>query len=558
MSNQLDSTLALSQFHGGLKLEGHKQLSTRTPIASLPAQPRYIIPLLQHIGKAGEIVVRVGERVLKGQMLAQPRHLMSAPIHSPVSGTVHDIGDYPVPHPSGLNASCIVIDNDFKDEWVTRTAIGDEAYQMTPSVLRRMIRDAGIVGLGGAGFPTSVKQTEIDIKTLIINGVECEPYITCDDMLMRERAREIVSGSEIIGHIIKAREIIIAIEDNKPEAIAAMQAAIAADITSYFRVQVVPTIYPSGGEKQLIKVVLDKEVPINGLPNDIGVLCQNVGTAYAIYRKIYHDEPLISRVVTITGHGVQQPQNLEVAIGTPIQACIDFCGGYQEQYGPIIMGGPMMGFALQSAELPIIKVTNCLLASSNADPTVLPKTASHLPCIRCGRCVDVCPANLLPQQLYWYAGARNFEHLVEYHLFDCIECGCCAYVCPSQIPLVQYYRSAKSEIWEQERQRKQADIARQRHEAHQARLEKQKLEREEKLRLKREALKARPAAAPPAADNTIAAAKAAAIAAAMARVEAKKKQQGLTPRNTDNLSAEQQALIAAVEKRRQQSNRQDD
>jgi electron transport complex protein RnfC len=552
MSNQIKNTVEVSHFHGGLKLEGHKQLSTRSAIATLPAQARYTIPLLQHIGKSGEVMVQVGEHVLKGQMLAQPKHMMSAPIHAPVSGTVIDIGDYPVPHPSGLSAACIVIENDFKDEWVARTPVGDEAYHMTPSSLRRIIRDAGIVGLGGAGFPTAVKQTEIDINTLIINGVECEPYITCDDMLMRERAREIVAGAEIIGHIIKAREVIIAIEDNKPEAIAAMQDAIADDITGYFRVQVVPTIYPSGGEKQLIKVLLNKEVPTNGLPNDIGVLCQNVGTAYAIYRAIYLGEPLLSRVVTLTGHGIQHPQNLDVAIGSSVAACIDFCGGYKDQHGEIIIGGPMMGFALQNTQLPITKLTNCLLTSGETDTTLLPKTSSHLPCIRCGRCVDVCPANLLPQQLYWYAGARNFERIVEYHLFDCIECGCCAYVCPSQIPLVQYYRFAKSEIWEQERQRKQADIARQRHEAHLARLEKQKREREEKLRKKRDALKARPATSTAADDS-----KANAIAAALARVEAKKKQQGLIPKNTDNLSAEQQRLIEAVEQRRQQSSGQD-
>ena len=552
MSRPIDTPFQLSQFHGGLKLDSHKQLSTQTPIAILPAQARYIIPLLQHIGQAGEVIVEVGERVLKGQILAQPQHLLSAPVHSPVSGIVHDIGDYPVPHPSELKATCIVIDNDYQDEWIKREPVADKAYEMTPMALRRIIRDAGIVGLGGAGFPTAIKQTEIDIKTLIINGIECEPYITCDDMLMRERARDIVAGAELIGHIIKAREIIIAIEDNKPEAIAAMRSAIADDITGYFRVQVVPTIYPSGGEKQLIKVVLDKEVPINGLPNDIDVLCQNVGTAYAIYRAIYFAEPLISRVVTITGHGVQQPQNLEVAIGASMQACVDFCGGYKEQHTQIIMGGPMMGFALPSTLLPIIKVSNCLLVNSSTQDAVAPKTTSHLPCIRCARCVDVCPANLLPQQLYWYASARDFERVVDYHLFDCIECGCCAYVCPSQIPLVQYYRYAKSEIWEQERQRKQANIARQRHEAHQARLEKQKREREEKMRLKREALKVRPAKVTTTDDS-----KAAVIAAALARVEAKKKQQNLTPKNTDNLSTEQQQLIEAVEKRRLQSHKQD-
>jgi len=547
MSMPAEPTGALSQFHGGLKLEGHKHLSTRTPIALMPPQDRYIIPLMQHIGQAGDVLVHTGERVLKGQMLAQPHQLVSAAIHSPVSGMVRDIGNYPVPHPSGISAQCIVIDNDYKDEWVEHSAVGEECFHMTSTALRRIIRDAGIVGLGGAGFPTAVKQTEIDIHTLIINGVECEPYISCDDMLMRERAREIVAGSEVIGHIIKAREIIIAIEDNKPEAIAAMQAAIEEDTTGYFRLQAVPTIYPSGGEKQIIKVVLDKEVPINGLPNDIGVLCQNVGTAYAICRAIYHGEPLLSRIVTITGHGVQHPQNLEVAIGTPMQACIDYCGGYNEQHSRMIMGGPMMGFAVQSDQMPIIKLTNCLLVTSDEDTPALPASTAHLPCIRCARCVDVCPANLLPQQLYWYAAAQNFERVVDYHLFDCIECGCCAYVCPSRIPLVQYFRFAKSEIWEQERQRKKADIARERHEAHQARLAKQKQEREEKLRKKREALKARPAS------STAVDAKKAAIAAALARVEAKKKQQDVAPKNMDNLSEEQQQLIEAVEKRRAQA-----
>ncbi len=551
MSAQTEPPTTLAQFHGGLKLKDHKQLSTQTAIAKLPAQQRYTIPVLQHIGKAGEVLVQVGERVRKGQMLAQSKHLLSAPIHAPVSGTISDIGNYPVPHPSGLPAQCIIIDNDFENDWVERNPVGDAAFHIPPSTLRRMIRDAGIVGLGGAGFPTAIKQTEIDIKTLIINGVECEPYITCDDMLMRERAREIIAGSEVIGHIIKAREIIITIEDNKPEAIAAMQAAIADDTTGYFRVQAVPTIYPSGGEKQIIKVVLDKEVPSNSLPNDIGVLCQNVGTAYAIYRTMYHDEPLISRVVTITGHGVRQPQNLEVAVGTAMQACLEFCGTYPQANTDIVMGGPMMGFNLHSSKLPVVKVTNCLLTNTSASNLAQPQSASHLPCIRCGRCVDVCPANLLPQQLYWYSGARDFERVVDYHLFDCIECGCCAYVCPSQIPLVQYYRHAKSEIWERERERKEADIARQRHEAHQARLEKQKRDREEKLRQKREALKARPAdtAANDIGKN--------AIAAALARVEAKKKQLDLAPKNTDNLSAEQQQLIDAVEKRRKQSHQQE-
>jgi electron transport complex protein RnfC len=548
MNAAVDNAGELSQFHGGLKLAGHKRLSTLTPIARMPAQARYIIPVLQHIGVAGEVLVSVGERVRKGQMLARPRHLVSAAIHAPVSGVVNAIGNYPVPHPSGIEDLCIVLNNDGKDECIEQRAVGANCFNLSPHELRNIIRDAGIVGLGGAAFPSAVKQTEIDIQTLIINGVECEPYITCDDMLMREHAREIIAGAEVIGHIIKAREIIIAIEDNKPEAIAAMQAAVAEDNTGYFRVQAVPTIYPSGGEKQLIKVVLDKEVPSNGLPNDISVLCQNVGTAYAIYRAIYHGEPLISRLLTVTGHGVQCPQNVWVDIGTPMQACIEFCGGYTNAADGMIMGGPMMGFTLRNDELPVIKASNCLLVTTRED-ALLPASHTHLPCIRCGHCVDVCPANLLPQQLYWFASAGQHEHAVKHHLFDCIECGCCAYVCPSRIPLVQYYRHAKSDIWAQERERKQADIARERHAARLARLEAQKLAREDKLRQKREALNARTPAK--SADLTHGAdARQAAIAAALARVEAKKQQQGVTAKNMHNLTPEQQQLIAAVEKRR--------
>ena len=537
-------------FDGGLHLPEHKSMSTGRPIASLPAPDRLVIPVLQHIGKAGEVLVSVGERVLKGQMLARPKHVISAAIHSPVSGVITDIGDYPVPHPSGLPAQCIVIENDHRDEWVERNPVGDDFHHMNSHSLRNIVRDAGIVGLGGAAFPSAVKQTEMDIATLIINGVECEPYITCDDMLMRERAMEVLTGADIIGHIIKARECIIAIEDNKPEAIAAMQAAVDEDGTGYFRVQAVPTKYPSGGEKQLIKVITGKEVPINGLPADIDILVHNVGTAYAIYNAIFKDEPLISRIVTVTGHGVKQPQNMEVLIGAPINECTAAAGGYNDDVNQLIIGGPMMGFTVPSDELPVIKATNCLLVTAKGE-THPADQVQHSPCIRCALCVDVCPARLLPQQLYWYASSQNDERLLEHDLFDCIECGCCSYVCPSNIPLVQYYRFAKSEIWAREEERKKADRARQRHERREARLLKQQQEREERMRKKREALKKKQASNDGKTDP-----KQDAIAAALARVQAKKQQRKLEPKNTDNLTEEQAALIAAVDKRRQQHNQQ--
>jgi len=504
-------------FDGGLKLVAHKHLSTGTSISTMEQCSEYIIPLQQHIGAISQTLVKPGNRILKGQMLAKPGDLVSAAVHSPVSGVVTDIREHDVPHISGLPDQCVFIKNDFKDEWVERTPLGDDYNQSTSSNLRKLVRDAGIVGLGGAGFPASVKQTEINIHTLILNGVECEPYITCDDMLIRERAEKILSGADIIGHIIKARQCVVAIEDNKPDAIKAMQQAIDKDGTGFFQIRVVPTIYPSGGEKQLIKIITGKEVPKDRYPAELNVLCHNVATAYAIHKAVYDAEPLISRIATVTGHGVTKPQNIEVLIGTPIASCIEHCGGYTEDRDELIMGGPMMGFALSTDELPVIKATNCLLVTTVAE-TNAAHIDKHLPCIRCGKCVEVCPARLLPQQLYWYASSKNIDRLVEHNLFDCIECGCCAYVCPSDIPLVQYYRYAKTSIWQQERERKFSDIARQRHEAHQQRIDRQKHEREEKLRKKRELLKSR---SKDGSDNDKDSKKAA-IAEALARAQAKK------------------------------------
>jgi electron transport complex protein RnfC len=534
-------------FHGGLKLPGHKDMSVQRPLRRMPAGNRYVIPLNQHMGAEGDILVASGDTVLKGQMLARPHGMISAAIHSPVSGKVVEIAPHHFPHPSGIAGTSIVIKNDHQDEWVTRNAVGGEYQNMSSHELRNIIRDAGIVGLGGATFPAAVKQTEVGIDTLILNGVECEPYITCDDMLMRERADDIVKGTKIIAHIIKAEKCIIAIEDNKPEAIAAITSAVEQDGSVNITVQSVPTIYPSGGERQLIKVLTGKEVPVNGLPSDIHVLCHNVATAYAIYKAVYQAEPLISRIVTITGHGVNEPQNLEVDIGISIHDCIEYCGGYKKEARALIMGGPMMGLTLATDELPVIKGTNCLLVTAGIDIT-LPTSEIHMPCIRCGKCVDVCPANLLPQQLYWFAGKKDYDRAVDYNLFDCIECGCCAYVCPSQIPLVQYYRYAKSDIWEKERERKKSDIARQRHEHKLERLERQKQEREQRLKKKRDALAKNKSSRDKEMDK-----KKAVIAEALARVNAKKSKQKVQAKNTDNLTPEQLQQIREADARREQT-----
>ena len=539
-----DSATNLWHFHGGLHLPGHKHLSSEQPIAACAAVDRYVIPLQQHIGVAGDLLVAKGERVLKGQMLTRPKTLISASVHAPVSGMIEDIGPQPVPHPSGISGTCITLLNDYEDEWVEHEPVAEHFTRMSSHQLRGLIQDAGIVGLGGAAFPSAMKETEIGIDTLIVNGVECEPYITCDDRLMRERAADIIEGVRIVAHIVKAKTCIIAIEDNKPEATAAMEAALNEDDNGLIRVKSVPTLYPSGGERQLIEVLTGEEVPSNGLPADIHVLCHNVATCYAVYRAVFRAEPLISRIVTITGHGVAQPRNLEVPIGTPIAACIEQCGGYSEDAVSLIMGGPMMGITLDNDRLPIIKACNCLLVTT-ADDLSLPSSEKHMPCIRCGLCVDVCPAKLLPQQLYWHSASRNLDRAIEYSLFDCIECGCCAYVCPSKIPLVQYYRFAKSEVWDQERQRKKADIARERHEHRVARLEKQQRERDERLRKKRDALKKNKVGRDVELDK-----KKAAIAEALARVQKKKADSGIEPKNTEQLTAEQQTNIREADLRR--------
>lgn len=544
-SNILKTGESTWSFHGGIKLPGHKDMSTGEPIARMPSSDRYVIPLNQHMGAEGEVLVSKGDKVLKGQMLAGPHGLISATVHSPVSGKVAEITQHHFPHPSGLAGTCIVIENDHKDEWVERNPIGEDYTTISSHELRNIVRDAGIVGLGGATFPAAVKQTEVGIETLILNGVECEPYITCDDMLMRERADGIIKGAKIIAHIIKAEQCIIAIEDNKPEAIEAITRAVSRDGGKNITVQSVPTIYPSGGERQLIKIITGNEVPVNGLPSDIHVLCHNVATSYAIYKAIFEAEPLISRIVTITGRGINSPRNLEVDIGTSIHDCIEYCGGYRNDARALIMGGPMMGLTLNTDELPVIKATNCLLVTAGIDIS-LPDSEIHMPCIRCGKCVEVCPANLLPQQLYWFTADKDYDRAVDYNLFDCIECGCCAYVCPSQIPLVQYYRFAKSDIWEQERERKKSDIARQRHENRLERLEKQKQEREARLKKKRDALSKNKSSRDKEMDK-----KKALIAEALARVNEKKSKQNTKAKNTENLTPEQQQKIKQADARRE-------
>ncbi len=500
----------LFAFHGGLKTVRHKSESNQRPIQLGALSERLVVPLRQHIGAIAKPLVQAGDRVLKGQLIGQPDGYISAAVHAPSSGTVLAVDQQPVPHPSGLPDWCVTLETDGEERWIEREPV---AYQtLHHSAVRNLLRAAGVVGLGGAAFPSAVKLNlsgrSERLETLILNGAECEPWITCDDRLMRERAAGIVAGLRIMVHLLDPREVLIGIEDDKPEAIAALNAACAG--TGY-QVRSVPTRYPSGSVKQLVKLLTGRETPVDGLPVDVGVQCFNVATAYAVHRAIDCGEPMLSRIVTVTGR-VRRPQNFEALLGTPFAELIAQSGGYQDGVERLIMGGPMMGFALYDDRVPLTKAANCILAAGIENLT--PEQPA-LPCIRCGACADVCPADLLPQQLYWHARAKEFDKAQDYHLFSCIECGCCSYVCPSRIPLVQFYRYAKNEIWAQEKEKQKAELARQRHQARLERLEREKREREAKLRQK-----APPRADAPAEKSSVETAVARAKAAAPAAAEA--------------------------------------
>ncbi len=534
----------LYRFHGGLVLAGHRELTVTAPITPADIPPLLVLPLLQHIGEPAEALVKPGDSVRTGEMIARPVGTVSAPVHASGSGTVVAVEPRPVPHPSALPADCIVIETDGRDQWL-EPAGGLPDYRSTdPQTLLERIREAGIVGLGGAGFPTRVKLAsgKRAIDTLIINGAECEPYITCDQRLMLERATEIIEGVRILQYIVQPEACTVAIEDSMPAAETALRDALEALQETGISVTRIPTIYPAGGERQLIKVLTGSEVPSQGLPADIGIICQNVGTAAAVYRAVCKGTPLLSRIVTVTGSGVLSPRNLEVRIGTPLSHLISACGGYTHDVERLLIGGPMMGYAVNSDAVPVIKTTNCILAVTREE---MPAPPPAQPCIRCGKCTEVCPADLLPQQLYWYASSGNYDAAQDYDLFDCIECGCCAYVCPSHIPLVQHYRHAKTEIWAQEKQRRKSDLARQRHEARLARLERVKQERAEKMASKKQALSQDAGGPDP---------KQAAIQAALERVKRKKEEAGVSPGNTDNLTPEQRQQIAAADQRRAAQN----
>jgi electron transport complex protein RnfC len=552
---------ALFKFRGGVKPASHKDESTRAPIARAPLPAQLVVPLRQSAGGTPQPLVKAGQKVLKGERIGAPEGNFSSAIHAPTSGTVLAVEPRMLPHPSGLSAPCVVIETDGEERWIERAPVNYAAE--SPDALRDLLRDSGIVGLGGATFPSHIKLkpgAAGRIGTLVINGAECEPWITCDDLLMRERAEGIVRGIGILRYIVWAERVLVGIEDNKPQAIAALRAAAAQD--PGIEVVPVPTRYPAGGEKQLIRVLTGIEIPYGRLGTEFGVQCFNVGTAYSVHRAVELGEPLVSRIVTLTGN-VERPGNYEVLIGTPIDDLLALVAPKADT-DRFIMGGPMMGFALPRTDLPVTKAANCILAAS---PALFPPAGPEMPCIRCGACTRACPAELQPHELYWFSRAKNFGKAQEYHIFDCIECGCCAYVCPSNIRLVDYYRFAKTSMRALEREKTASDAARQRFEFRNFRTEREQKEKAERLAAKtaaaRQAIaggdkpaaapRPAPTAAPGAAEPTPALpqldeAKKALIAAAIERARAQK--EGVQPKNVDNLTPEKQAEIREIEARR--------
>uniref|UniRef100_UPI0026224865 electron transport complex subunit RsxC n=1 Tax=uncultured Shewanella sp. TaxID=173975 RepID=UPI0026224865 len=532
----------LWQSPGGIHPPQLKSLSNQTKITRLPLAKEYIIPVPQ-LGEQAVLAVNVGEHVLKGTPLTKGHSATYLAVHAPTSGTLVAVEERESNHASGLPVLSCIIQADGLDTWCARTPQNNFQALTNEAILTR-IQSAGIAGLGGAAFPTHIKLNPVsDIELLIINGIECEPYITSDDRLMREYSDDILTGINIIQKLIEPKRIIIAIEDNKPEAIKAIEQAIKTHPIHHhsIRVTAVPTKYPSGGEKQLIQILTGQEVPSGAIPAQLGMLVQNVGTAFAIKEAIIDDKPLIKRVVTLTGEQVSQPGNYWLPIGTPISHILSLGQTLKQPHTPtqtVIIGGPMMGYMLPHTDAPIIKGTNCLLLPSENEMQAQPE---EKPCIRCGECAQVCPALLLPQQLFWHAQAKEYDKAATYNLQDCIECGCCSYVCPSDIPLVEYYRVAKSALREQAKDKQEADLAKVRFDARTQRLEDEKAAREAKQQQAASRRKANMSNK----DSDV-------IAAAMARIKAKKESESLTSgTNIDNTPVSPSDVTPQTDKKAQ-------
>jgi electron transport complex protein RnfC len=463
--------MKLFRISGGVHPHDRKGLTATLPIEVVPLPPLLHIPLQQHIGSPAAPLVHRGQLVSKGQLLAHSQGLISAPVHAPTSGRIVGIGNYPAHHPSGLSVRTVTLKPDGEERWGDLDTITAEAAALDPEDIAARVAAAGIVGLGGATFPSSVKlnlRNRYKLHQLVINGAECEPYLTCDDRLMQESAEQIIDGARIMARALGVENIVIGIENNKPQAQAAMQQAARACDT--IRIARLPARYPMGSEKHLVQTLTGRETPARGLTADIGIVVHNVATALAVHTAIRQDTPLISRVVTVSGNAVRRPGNLRVAIGTTVAYLLEYCGGFSEEPARLISGGPMMGQPLPDTRVPIVKGSNGILALTSSEV----HSGPAMPCIRCASCVTACPCGLVPLEMANHARAGNLDGAVRFGLMDCISCGSCAYVCPAHIPLVQYFNYAKGELTARQRAEHKQKETRRLAELRSARLERQK------------------------------------------------------------------------------------
>ena len=495
-------------YPGGIHPLENKKQSNQKPIRRLHLPKYFYVPVVQHSGWAGDLCVKTGDYVFKGQPLTKGDNYRQLPVHAPTSGTILAIEPYTSSHPSGLPEITIIIETDGRDEWIDRQPIED-FLSLSPEQIVEKVYQHGVAGLGGAVFPTGAKLSFADkrCKALIINGAECEPYITCDDRLMQDYTDELLEGIRILRYVLRPEEVVIAIEDNKPNAIRAIEKGLKGANDIHLRV--IPTKYPSGASDQLVQVLTGLEIPQGQRTIEMGIVMHNVGTAFAVKRAVIDDEPLIERVVTLTGDKIRNKGNVWARLGTPILHLLEQVDYRADSRFPVFLGGPMTGFILHSLQSPVTKLTNCIIAPDHFEYAP-PEPERN--CIRCSSCSDACPVGLLPQQLYWFARAEDHDKSKEYHLSACIECGVCAYVCPSYIPLIQYFRQEKAKIAEIEEKERKAEEAKIRFEAREARLQKEKEART--ARINQAAEKRREEVAQAAGEDP--------VAAALARIKAKK------------------------------------
>jgi len=433
-------------FFGGVHPSYNKELASDLAIEVMPLPEKLVVYFTQNLGAPPEPVVEKGTEVKKGQLIAKATGFVSAPVHAPTSGVVKSIDLYP--HPVGTDMPAAVIIPDGKDEWLEGCDTERDTGGLEPEAIKKMIREGGLVGMGGASFPTHVKLSPPEdkpIDLLVLNGAECEPYLTADHRLMLEHTEGILEGAALFARVLGVERVIVAIEKNKPDAIEAMRGAVRK--RKGFSVEALDVVYPQGAEKQLIFALSRRRVPAGGLPMDVGVLVQNVGTAFAAHEAVRFARPLLQRVLTVTGSAIEQPKNVLARVGATFEDIVRFCGGIKGDTGKVISGGPMMGVAQYSLDTSVTKGTSGIVFLTRDE---IPQFVSDA-CIRCGRCVTVCPMNLNPSALSIFVERMHFDDAGEYNINDCIECGCCAYVCPSKRPLVQHFRRAKAELRKKQR-----------------------------------------------------------------------------------------------------------